>query len=65
MGDVIGCEADMNEGIIRFWRNGQHLGAAFSGLAGKGYTLVPAVCIGSNQGAKVSSVALVEWPAQQ
>ena len=46
-GDVIGCEADMNEGFIRFWRNGQHLGAAFSGLAGKHYTLVPAVCIGS------------------
>jgi hypothetical protein len=34
-------------GTIRFWRNGNHLGVAFTGLAGRGLTLVPAICIGS------------------
>lgn len=28
LGDV---EADMNEGVVRFWRNDTHLGAAFNG----------------------------------
>ena len=60
-GDIIGCEADMREGVIRFWRNGTLLGAAFTGLADKGYTLVPAVCIGTNSGGKVSVVTLLEF----
>jgi hypothetical protein len=30
--DVIGAEADMVEGIIRFWKNGNLLGTAFQGL---------------------------------
>jgi Kip1 ubiquitination-promoting complex protein 1 len=60
-GDVIGCEADMNEGVVRFWRNGVNLGVAFTGLAGRGYCLVPAICIGSNSGGKTSGVTLVEF----
>ena len=46
-GDVIGCEADLTDGVVRFWKNGANLGVAFTGLAGRGYTLVPSICIGS------------------
>lgn len=60
-GDTIGCEADMTEGVIRFWKNGQHLGAAFTGLNNRGLTLVPAICIGSNNGSKMASVKIMEF----
>jgi hypothetical protein len=59
-GDVIGCEADMAEGTIRFWKNGVHLGVAFAGLENRGLTLVPAICIGSNSGGKTAEVTLVD-----
>ena len=60
-GDVIGCEADLTEGTIRFWKNGVHLGVAFTGLENRGLTLVPAICIGSNSGGKTAEVTFVEW----
>ena len=62
-GDVIGAEADMGEGIIRFWKNGNLLGTAFQGLglSDRRLTLVPAVCLGSNTGGKASSATLVEF----
>ncbi len=63
-GDVIGCEADMSEGVIRFWKNGINLGAAFTDLSGRGLTLVPAICIGSNNGSKNATVTLVEFEGQ-
>ncbi len=63
--DVIGAEADLNEGIIRFWKNGNLLGTAFSNIdnsrAGRPLTLVPAVCLGSNTGEKSSSATLVDF----
>jgi len=62
-GDTVGCEADMTEGVIRFWKNGTRLGAAFTNLLGRGLALVPAVCIGSNSGGKDSAVRIVEFPS--
>lgn len=63
--DTIGAEADMNEGIIRFWKNGNLLGTAFQGigigLEDRKVCLVPAVCLGSNTGGKASSAMLVEF----
>jgi len=69
--DTIGAEADLREGIIRFWKNGTILGTAFFNLlqdrgGGGGakrqpLTLVPAVCLGSNSGGKSSSATLVEF----
>ena len=62
-GDVIGAEADLGDGIIRFWKNGNLLGTAFARLleGGGGCTLVPAVCLGSNSGGKASSAKLCEF----
>ena len=60
-GDVVGCEADLSEGTIRFWKNGVHLGVAFTGLENRGLTLVPAICIGSNSGGKQAEVTFVEF----
>ncbi len=62
--DVIGAEADLNEGIIRFWKNGVLLGTAFNSIfaTDRTLTLVPAVCLGSNTGGKASSATLVDFP---
>jgi hypothetical protein len=75
-GDTIGAEADLVEGIIRFWKNGNLLGTAFfnllqptevagadaaGGAKKQPLTLVPAVCLGSNAGGKPSSATLVEF----
>jgi len=68
-GNIIGAEADLVEGIIRFWKDGVLLGTAFQNLLEVGtgpgrrsqITLVPAVCLGSNQGGKNSSAQLVEF----
>lgn len=68
--DIIGCEADLIEGIIRFWKNGSLLGTAFRDLnslpenqpeKGRPLTLVPAVCLGSNSGGKPSVARLVPF----
>ena len=74
--DVIGAEADLVEGTIRFWKNGSLLGTAFHNLlqpsevaggeaAGgakrQPLNLVPAVCLGSNAGGKNSSATIVEF----
>lgn len=58
---MVGCEADLTRGVVSFWRNGEHLGMAFSGLSGRGLTLVPAICIGSNSGGKMATVTVVEF----
>jgi hypothetical protein len=78
-GDTIGAEADLVEGIIRFWKNGNLLGTAFfnllqptevagaeaaGGAKKQPLTLVPAVCLGSNAGGKPSSATLVEFMEQ-
>jgi hypothetical protein len=62
-GDVIGAEADLVDGLIRFWKNGNLLGTAFSRLldGGAELTLVPAVCLGSNHGGKASGAKLTEF----
>lgn len=60
-GDIIGCEADLIEGIVRFWKNGVSLGHAFTGLSDRNLNLVPAICIGSNGGGKLSLVTIVEF----
>lgn len=64
-GSIVGAEADLNKGIIRFWKNGVLLGTAFQGLAGRGLWLIPAVCLGSNTGGngKVSVSELREFDA--
>jgi len=62
-GDVIGAEADLNDGSIRFWKNGNLLGTAFTRLLDGGgeLALVPAVCLGSNGGGKLSTAKLTEF----
>lgn len=47
-GDVISYVLDMDDGTIRFWKNGTDLGVAFSGLSGVFY---PIVSQGSSAGA--------------
>lgn len=44
-GDVIGVEVDLDEGTLRFAKNGEDQGIAFSGLRA-GVSYVPAVCAG-------------------
>ena len=58
--DVIGAEADLEQGTVRFWRNGQLLGTAFQGLQ-RHLCLVPACCLGSNNSGKLSAATLVEF----
>jgi hypothetical protein len=66
-GDVIGVEVDLttsasNEnGRIRFWKNGQCMGTAYTNLRGRNLNLVPAVCLGTADGGKRSSATLVDW----
>ena len=54
------AEADLEQGTVRFWRNGALLGTAFQGLT-RGLCLVPAVCLGSNNSGKLSAATLVEF----
>lgn len=57
-GDIIQVETDMDNGTIRFYRNGVDQGVAFdSGI--KGEKLFPVVCLGSNKGGKLTRVQLV------
>jgi hypothetical protein len=60
--DVIGAEADVDQGTIRFWRNGVLLGTAFQGIS-RAMCLVPSVCLGSNHSGKLSAATLCEFDA--
>ena len=58
-GDVVGVELDFNSGTLSFYKNGENLGVAFSNLDGRGYLMLPAICLGSNYGERESSATLL------
>jgi len=58
-GDVVGVELDFNAGTLTFYKNGENLGVAFSNLDGRGYLMLPAICLGSNYGERESSATLL------
>ncbi len=58
-GDVVGVELDFNAGTLSFYKNGENLGVAFSNLDGRGYLMMPAICLGSNYGERESSAQLL------
>lgn len=58
-GDIVGVELDMDTGTLKFFRNGRDLGVAFTQLDGRGYRMVPAVCLGSNYGERESAATIV------
>jgi hypothetical protein len=58
VGDTITVEVDPRAGRLRFWRNGQCQGTAFSEEL-TGVMLVPALCLGSNGGGRTVKVQLV------
>ena len=61
--DRIACEADMNEGVIRMWRNGISMGVVFASVPTADTILVPAVCIGNNLAGRLSQATLIDFPA--
>ena len=62
-GDIVGVEMNFEEGTLTFYRNGKSLGVAFRNLDGRGYLMMPAVCLGSNYGERESSATFVPLKA--
>eukprot|EP01084_Bolivina_argentea_P019713 36657_1 len=54
VGDIIGCCIDMNNGIIKYYVNGNDLGSAFDGIKFNNGGVYPTVSIANTSGKKPS-----------
>lgn len=64
LGDEITCMVDVDNGIIRFYKNGVDQGIAYENESGiRGQNIVPAVCLGSNEGGKPVTLSLIQPPS--
>lgn len=63
-GDEVTCMVDVDNGIVRFYKNGIDQGIAYENESAiRGKTIVPAVCLGSNEGGKPVTISLIQPPS--